>query len=26
MRGFAPPIARKKREDTLEDRQTSLFG
>jgi hypothetical protein len=26
MRGFAPPLVRKKREETFEDRQASLFG
>ncbi len=26
MRGFAPPVVRKKREEPFEDRQQSLFG
>jgi hypothetical protein len=26
MRGFAPPLVRKKREEAFEDRQESLFG
>jgi len=26
MRNFAPPVVRKKREDSFEDRQIGLFG
>ena len=26
MRGFAPPVVRRKREEVFEDRQIGLFG